>query len=437
MRYAPYAASVLLLAASLVLVASGAHQWGWGVAVFGVLALLGTWSRSGRRCGSTSSRPTPPRFPFSRQQRALVYQRAKSVNDKRPFGSLQDVYATDYEWINHSITPSHIASHDFRVTVGAQRTRPYSGERVQHLGDELRRAFRERGPRAQQGRQAGGFYHDTGEGSISPYHREHGGDLIWEIGRATSAAATRTAASTRNGSPRNAADDAGADDRDQALARAPSRATAACCPGPRSRRDRRGARRAGRAWTASRRRGTAPSTPRSGCSSSSRSCAVWPAASRSASSCALGHPWEWFGIAKAMLETGIVPDFIVVDGAEGGTGAAPAEFIDHVGVPMHEALMLVHNTLVGLGLRDPHALAGAGKIVSAFDIARMAMGADWCNAGARLHVRAGLHPGPDLPHRPCPTGVTTQDPKRWRSLDVADKGTRSGGRPITARSPTT
>src|SRR5690606_24421792 len=97
---------------------------------------------------------------------------------------------------------------------------------------------------------------------------------------------------------------------------------------------------------------------------------------------AIGHPWEWFGIAKAMKETGILPDFIVVDGAEGGTGAAPAEFIEHVGVPMAEGLMLVHNTLVGLGLRDDIRVAAAGKLVSAFDLARtLAMGADWCNAG--------------------------------------------------------
>jgi glutamate synthase domain-containing protein 2 len=140
---------------------------------------------------------------------------------------------------------------------------------------------------------------------------------------------------------------------------------------------------------------------------------------------AIGHPWEWFAVAKAMQETGILPDFIVVDGAEGGTGASPAEFIDHVGVPMHEALMLVHNTLVGIGLRDRIRLGAAGKITSAFDIARtMAMGADWCNAGRGFMFALGCIQSLSCHTDRCPTGIATQDPKRWRKLDTADKATR-------------
>jgi glutamate synthase domain-containing protein 2 len=140
---------------------------------------------------------------------------------------------------------------------------------------------------------------------------------------------------------------------------------------------------------------------------------------------AIGHPWEWFGVAKAMHETGLLPDFIVVDGAEGGTGAAPAEFVAHVGVPMHEALMLVHNTLVGLGLRDKIRIGAAGKITSAFDIARtMALGADWCNAGRGFMFALGCIQSLSCHTDRCPTGIATQDPQRWKHLDVADKGTR-------------
>ena len=139
----------------------------------------------------------------------------------------------------------------------------------------------------------------------------------------------------------------------------------------------------------------------------------------------MGHPWEWFGIAKAMHETQLLPDFIVVDGAEGGTGAAPAEFIDHVGVPMHEALMLVHNTLVGLGLRDKIRIGAAGRVVSAFDIARtMAMGADWCNAGRGFMFALGCIQSLSCHTDKCPTGVATQDPRRWKTVDVPDKATR-------------
>ena len=140
---------------------------------------------------------------------------------------------------------------------------------------------------------------------------------------------------------------------------------------------------------------------------------------------AIGHPWEWFGVAKAMLESGILPDFIVVDGAEGGTGAAPLEFINHVGVPMHEGLMLVHNTLVGIGLRDRIRIAAAGRIASAFDIARtVAMGADWCNAGRGFMFALGCIQSRSCHTDHCPTGVATQDPARWRALDVEDKATR-------------
>jgi glutamate synthase domain-containing protein 2 len=139
----------------------------------------------------------------------------------------------------------------------------------------------------------------------------------------------------------------------------------------------------------------------------------------------IGHPWEWFAIAKAMLETGITPDFIVVDGAEGGTGAAPLEFTDHVGAPLQEGLLLVHNTLVGLSLRDKVRLGCAGKVVSAFDIARMlALGADWCNSARGFMFALGCIQAQNCHTGHCPTGVTTQDPQRQRALVVPQKAER-------------
>ena len=136
----------------------------------------------------------------------------------------------------------------------------------------------------------------------------------------------------------------------------------------------------------------------------------------------IGHPWEWLAICKAMLETGITPDFIVVDGAEGGTGAAPLEFTDHVGAPLQEGLLLVHNTLVGLNLRDKVRIGAAGKVVSAFDIARMmALGADWCNAARGFMFALGCIQAQHCHTGACPTGVSTQDPLRQRALVVPDK----------------
>jgi glutamate synthase domain-containing protein 2 len=139
----------------------------------------------------------------------------------------------------------------------------------------------------------------------------------------------------------------------------------------------------------------------------------------------IGHPWEWFALCKAMLQSGIVPDFIVVDGTEGGTGAAPVEFVDHVGAPLQEGLLLVHNTLTGLGLRGRIRIGAAGKVTSAFDIARlMALGADWCNAARAFMFALGCIQAQSCHTGHCPTGVTTQDPLRQRALVVSDKSER-------------
>jgi glutamate synthase domain-containing protein 2 len=136
----------------------------------------------------------------------------------------------------------------------------------------------------------------------------------------------------------------------------------------------------------------------------------------------IGHPWEWFAIAKAMLQTGLLPDFIVVDGAEGGTGAAPLEFVDHMGAPMQEGLLLVHNTLVGIGLRDRIRIGVAGKVISAFDIARcMALGADWCNSARGFMFALGCIQAQTCHTGNCPTGVATQDALRQKALDVTSK----------------
>ena len=139
----------------------------------------------------------------------------------------------------------------------------------------------------------------------------------------------------------------------------------------------------------------------------------------------IGHPWEWFALAKAMQETKLLPDFIVVDGGEGGTGAAPLEFVDHVGAPLQEGLLLVHNTLVGLNLRDRVRIGCAGKVISAFDVARMiALGADWCNAARGFMFALGCLQAQTCHTGHCPTGVTTQDPQRQKAIVVPDKAER-------------
>ncbi|MGZ3367135.1 MAG: glutamate synthase-related protein, partial [Caulobacteraceae bacterium] len=139
----------------------------------------------------------------------------------------------------------------------------------------------------------------------------------------------------------------------------------------------------------------------------------------------IGHPWEFMGIVKAMLETGVRPDFIVIDGAEGGTGAAPTEFADHIGAPMREGLLFAHNVLNGAGLRDQIRIGAAGRIVSAFDIASiLAIGADWCNAARGFMFALGCVQSLNCNTNRCPTGVATQDRLRQKGLDVPDKAER-------------
>ncbi|RPE81759.1 FMN-binding glutamate synthase family protein [Vulcaniibacterium tengchongense] len=445
-RYALYVFCLLATAAALLL-SLRAPAWGWGAVAFGAPAALGTWDLLQRRSTLRRNYPILAHFryglesigpemrqyfiesdtaevPFSRQQRALVYQRAKSVNDTRPFGTLQDVYGTDYEWINHSLLPAEPGGHDFRVVVGEERAQSYSAS-VFNISAMSFGALSANAIRAlNEGARRGGFYHDTGEGSISAYHRECGGDLVWEIGsgyfgcrdEAGRFDPERFAANARDPQVRMIEiklSQGAKPGHGGVLPAAKVSAEIAQCRGVPMGVDcvspaRHGAFDSPRGLLAfvERLRGL---------------CGGKPVGFK----LAIGHPWEWFGIAKAMLETGTLPDFIVVDGAEGGTGAAPAEFIDHVGVPMHEGLMLVHNTLVGLGLRERIRVAAAGRIVSAFDIARaMAMGADWCNAGRGFMFALGCIQAQSCHTDRCPTGVATQDPRRWRHLDVPDKATR-------------
>jgi glutamate synthase domain-containing protein 2 len=446
LRYAAYAACVVLALASLVL-SLQSIEWRWGVAIFGALALLGTWDLLQRR--STLRRNYPilahlryglesigpeirqyfierdtEEVPFSRQQRALVYQRSKHVSDVVPFGSLLDVYGTEYEWINHSVFPAEIASHDFRVCVGAGTAQPYEASvfniSAMSFGSLSANAIRALNAGAKQG----GFYHDTGEGSISEYHREHGGDLVWEIGSGYFGCRDDKGNFSEERFALNA--------RDPQVRMIEVKLSQGAKPGhggilPAAKVTPEIAAARGvpvGVDCLSPARHSAFSTP--------QGLLAFVARLRELSGdkpvgfkLAIGHPWEWFGIAKAMQESGVLPDFIVVDGAEGGTGASPIEFINHVGVPMHEALMLVHNTLVGLDLRQRVKLAGAGKVTSAFDIARtLAMGADWCNAGRGFMFSLGCIQSRTCHTDHCPTGVATQDPARWRKLDVPDKAAR-------------
>ncbi len=445
-RYLVYVLALVMLPVSLAL-ASYWPAWYWGVGLFGVMSLLGTWDVLQRRSVLRRNYPVLAHFrygfesigpeirqyfvqsdledvPFSRQQRQLIYQRSRNEMDVVPFGTLRSTYAVDYEWINHSLATTTIPHHDFRVTIGAGCAKPYSASvfniSAMSFGSLSANAIRA----LNKGAKLGGFYHDTGEGSISPYHRENGGDLVWEIGSGYF----------------------GCRDENGRFSEERFRATAATEQIKMIELKLSQGAKPGHGGVLPAAKVSAEISATRGvpmgvdCVSPSKHSAFstpvellqFVARLRELSGgkpvgfkLAIGHPWEWFGIAKAMHETGLLPDYIVVDGAEGGTGASPAEFMDHVGVPMNEALILVHNTLVGLNLRDRIRLGAAGKITSAFDIARtIALGADWCNAGRGFMFALGCIQALSCHNDKCPTGIATQDPSRWRHLEPEDKGQR-------------
>ncbi|MDE2407487.1 MAG: FMN-binding glutamate synthase family protein [Xanthomonadaceae bacterium] len=450
-RYTTYLACIVLTPITVLLAIRYPHWW-WGVAVVAGLALVGTVDLLQRK--STLRRNFPilahfrygletigpemrqyfiqsdtERVPFSREQRALIYQRAKHVNDVRPFGTLQDVYGVDYEWINHSMMPAEVGNHDFRITIGAGCAQPYSAS-VFNISAMSFGALSAAAIRALNGgARRGGFYHDTGEGSISPYHREAGGDLVWELGSGYFGCRNNDGSFSEERFIANA--------RDPQVKMIEVKLSQGAKPGhggvlPAAKLSAEIAATRGVPMgqdCVSPARHSAFSTPVELLQFVARLREI-SGGKPTGFKLAIGHPWEWFGIAKAMHEAAasrpeLLPDFIVVDGAEGGTGAAPAEFVDHVGVPMHEGLMLVHNTLVGLALRDRIKLGAAGKITTAFDIARtLALGADWCNAARGYMFALGCIQSLSCHTNRCPTGIATQDPSRWKHLDVPDKTTR-------------
>ena len=363
--------------------------------------------------------------PFSRSQRSLVYARAKGESDKRPFGTQLDVREVGYEWLTHSISPSVIDSHDFRVSVGGPQCKhPYAISLFNVSAMSFGALSANAVMALNLGAKKGGFAHDTGEGSISRYHREHGGDLIWEIGSGYFGCRNEDGTFSAECFVQNAMSPQ-VKMIEIKLSQGAKPGHGGVLPGPKVTPEIAQARGVPVGVDC-----VSPAAH----SSFSNPVELLQFVQKLRELCegkpvgfklCIGHPWEWFGIAKAMQKTGIYPDFIVVDGSEGGTGAAPVEFTDHMGMPMLEGLRLVHNTLVGLKLRKQIRLGASGKIISGFDVMRtLALGADWCNSARGFMFALGCIQAQTCHTGNCPTGVTTQDPKRQVALVVPSKADR-------------
>lgn len=445
LRYSAFVASVLAL--GLTAIAAVAWGWHWSYIVVPFLvSALGVHDMLQRRHAVLRNYPIVGHFrylietvrpeiqqylvdsdtdevPFARLQRSVVYQRAKGVADSRSFGTKLELSEAGYEWINHSVTPSQLDSQDFRITVGAGRKQPYAMSVLNISGMSFGALSANAIKSLNIGARIGQFAHDTGEGSVSPYHLQ-GGDLIWQLGSGYFGCRRQD----------------GSFDPEQFAATAKLeqvrmievKLSQGAKPG------HGGILPAAKVTPEiSRTRGvpmgidcvspsahSAFSTPR-GLLEFIDELRDLSGGKPTGFKLCIGHPWEFMSIAKAMLQTGIVPDFIVVDGAEGGTGAAPVEFTDHVGAPLQEGLLLVHNTLVGVGLRERVKIGASGKIITAFDIARtLALGADYCNSARGFMFAVGCIQAGVCGTGRCPTGVATQDPARQRAIDVPDKSQR-------------
>lgn len=363
--------------------------------------------------------------PFSRADRSLVYQRAKQEIDKRPFGTQLDVYSDQYEWINHSMTPSKINDQDFRIVVGGSAcARPLSLSVLNISAMSFGALSANAILALNQGARAGNFAHDTGEGGISRYHLEHGGDLIWNIGSGYFGCRDEAGHFSETHFIENAM-------RDQVkmieikLSQGAKPGHGGVLPGGKVTAEIAAARGVPIGQDCNSPAAHSEfSTPVGLLEFVARLRRLSGGKPVGFKLC-IGHAWEWFAIAKAMIKTGITPDFIVIDGAEGGTGAAPIEFVDHVGTPLREGIRLVHNTLVGLNLRDRIKLGASGKVISAFDMMRVfALGADWCNSARAFMFAIGCIQAQQCHTGRCPTGVATQDPDRQRALVPEDKAVR-------------
>lgn len=363
--------------------------------------------------------------PFSREARSVIYQRAKGALDSLPFGTQNDVYAVGYEWINHSLLPKHISPENQRVLVGGPDcSKPYKASHLNISAMSYGSLSQNAILALNGGAKLGGFYHNTGEGGLSPYHKEPGGDLTWQIGTGYFSCRTKDGKFDPARFRENSA-------LEQVrmieikLSQGAKPGHGGILPAAKVNKE------------ISEIRGVEMgkdviSPPAHSAFDSPIGLLKFVQELRQLSGgkpvgfkLCLGKRREFLAIVKAMLETKIMPDFITIDGGEGGTGAAPLEFSNSIGTPLNDALIYVHNALVGTNLRQHIRLIVSGKITTGFDIARkIALGADMCNSARGMLFSLGCIQALRCNSNKCPTGVATQDPSLVVGLDVSDKRVR-------------
>ncbi|WSX55823.1 FMN-binding glutamate synthase family protein [Streptomyces sp. NBC_00986] len=363
--------------------------------------------------------------PFDRDIRSIVYERAKGTAAEEPFGTERDVYQTGYEYLVPSMAPRPVPEHPPRIRIGGPDcARPYDMALLNVSAMSFGSLSANAVLALNQGAAAGGFAHDTGEGGLSEYHLRPGGDLVWEIGTGYFGCRTRDG----DFDPGEFTEKASAESVrcvSLKLSQGAKPGIGGVLPGAKVNAEIARVRDVPEGETVI-------SPPYHQVFSTPRELVRFIARIRQLSGgkpagfkLCPGSRRQFLAVCKAMIEEGTAPDFIIVDGAEGGTGAAPLEFADHVGTPLTEGLTTVHNALVGTGLRDRIRIGASGKIATGTDLVkRLIQGADYGNAARAMMFAVGCIQAQRCHTNTCPVGVTTQDPRRARALDVDDKATR-------------
>ena len=363
--------------------------------------------------------------PFDRDTRSIVYERAKGTDAEEPFGTELDLYATGREYLVQSMAPHPVHTEPPRVRIGGPDcARPYDMALLNVSAMSFGSLSANAILALNTGAALGGFAHDTGEGGLSDYHLRPGGDLIWEIGTGYFGCRSKDGGFDADQFAEKAA-------HEQVkcvslkLSQGAKPGIGGVLPGAKVNAEIAGVRGVPQGQTVI-------SPPYHRVFSTPRELVAFLARMRELSGgkptgfkLCVGSRSQFLAVCKAMVAEGITPDFIVVDGAEGGTGAAPLEFADNVGTPLTEGLMTVHNALVGTGLRDRIRIGASGKVATGSDVVkRLLQGADYTNSARAMMFAVGCIQAQRCHTNTCPTGVTTQDPRRARALDVGDKSVR-------------
>lgn len=362
--------------------------------------------------------------PINREFRSLIYQRAKGERDTRSFGTQFDIYRVGYEWTNHTMFPKELSNEEPRVLFGKGRCRQPYAVALANISAMSYGALSQNAIRSLNlGAKLGNFYHNTGEGGISSFHLENGGDLVWQIGTGYFGCRSLYGCFDKEKFKEVA--------NLEAVKMIEIKLSQGAKPGhggllPAKKVTKEIAQIRGVAIgkdVVSPSMHTAFSSPIGLLNfvEELREISGKPVGFK----LAVGKTEEFLSVCKAMLETNIIPDFITVDGGEGGTGAAPVEFANSIGTPLREALHIVNSCLIGCGLRSKVKIIASGKVFSAFHMYRvMALGADTVNLARSMMLALGCVQSKRCNTNECPTGVATQNPIRSNAIDVALKSQR-------------